>query len=43
MAIDARAKMQGADIQARIGAVVDLADDNEGFVVVRWFDRLPAV
>jgi len=43
MAIDARANMQGADIQARIGAVVDLAEDGEGFVVVRWFDRLPAV
>jgi general secretion pathway protein K len=43
MAIDAHAVMQGADIQARMGAVVDFADDAEGFVVVRWFDRLPAV
>jgi len=43
VAIDARAVMQGADIQARVGAVVDLLEDGEGFVVIRWFDRLPAI
>ncbi len=42
VAIDARAVMQGAQIQARIGAVVDINEENEGFHVVRWIDRLPA-
>ena len=43
IAIDAHAVMQGADIQARVGAVVDINDDGEGFHVVRWFDHLPAL
>jgi general secretion pathway protein K len=43
LAIDARAVMQGADIHARVGAVVKLSEDSDGFQVVRWFDRLPAV
>ncbi|HEY2385600.1 MAG TPA: hypothetical protein VGK30_01450 [Candidatus Binatia bacterium] len=43
IAIDARAVMQGADIQARVGAVVDINEDGEGFHVMRWFDRLPAI
>jgi general secretion pathway protein K len=42
IAIDARAVMQGAQIQARAGAVVDINEDGEGFHVVRWFDHLPA-
>lgn len=43
IAIDAHAVMQGAQIQARVGAVVDINDDGEGFHVVRWFDHLPAI
>ncbi len=43
IAIDVRAVMQGAQIQARVGAVVDVNDDGEGFHVVRWFDHLPAI
>lgn len=43
LAIDARAVMQGAQIQARVGAVVEVADDAEGFRVMRWFDHLPAL
>jgi len=43
IAIDARAAMQAGQVQARLGAVVELADDTEGFHVARWFDRLPAI
>ena len=43
LAIDARAVMQDGQIQARVGAVVDIAEDSEGFHVARWFDRLPAL
>ncbi len=42
LAIDARAVMQGADIQARVGAVVEFHEDSEGFTIQRWYDRLPA-
>ena len=43
IAIDARAAMGAGQVQARIGAVVGLSDDTEGFHVERWFDRLPAI
>jgi general secretion pathway protein K len=43
IAIDAHAVMQGAQIQARVGAVVDINEDSEGFHVVRWLDQLPAL
>jgi len=43
LAIDARAVMQDGQIQARVGAVVDITEDAEGFHVARWFDRLPAL
>jgi general secretion pathway protein K len=43
VAIDARAVMQGADIQARIGAVVAVSEDGEGFRILRWIDRLPVL
>ncbi len=43
VAIDARAVMQDGKLQARVGAVVDLGEDGDGFQVVRWFDRLPAL
>jgi hypothetical protein len=43
LAIDARAVMQDGQIQARVGAVVDIDEDSEGFHVARWFDRLPAL
>jgi general secretion pathway protein K len=40
--IDSRAKMQHGQIEARIGAVVDISEDADGFHVVRWSDRLAA-
>jgi general secretion pathway protein K len=43
IAVDARAVMEGAQVQARIGAVVKVGDDSEGFHIERWFDRLPAL
>jgi general secretion pathway protein K len=43
VAIDARAVMQGAQIQARVGAVVDVLEDAEGFNILQWYDRLPAL
>lgn len=43
LAIDARAKMQDGRVEARVGAVVYLEEDGDGFRVVRWFDRLPAL
>lgn len=43
IAIDARAVMQDGHVQARVGAVVDIGEDADGFRVVRWFDRLPAL
>lgn len=43
LAIDARAVMQGAQIQARVGAVVEIHEDAEGFRVLRWYDHLPAL
>jgi general secretion pathway protein K len=43
VSIDARAMMQDGRIEARVGAVVDLAEDGEGFHVARWIDRLPAL
>jgi hypothetical protein len=43
VAIDARAAMQTGQVQARVGAVIALNDETEGFHVERWFDRLPAI
>jgi general secretion pathway protein K len=43
IAIDARAVMEGAQIQARVGAVVEIGEDSDGFHIMRWFDRLPAI
>lgn len=43
LAIDARAKMQDGRVEARVGAVLDLGEDGDGFHIVRWFDRLPAL
>jgi general secretion pathway protein K len=43
LAIDARAVMEGAQIQARVGTIVDISEDADGFRVVRWFDHLPAL
>ena len=43
IAVDVRAAMQAGQVQARVGAVVELGDDGDGFHVARWFDRLPAI
>ncbi|MGH7894341.1 MAG: general secretion pathway protein GspK [Candidatus Binatia bacterium] len=43
IAIDAKAVMEAGQVQARVGAVVDVGEESEGFHVVRWFDRLPAL
>jgi general secretion pathway protein K len=42
LAIDARATMQLGRVEARIGAVINLGEDGEGFQVLRWYDRRPA-
>ncbi len=42
IAIDSRASMEFGHLEARVGAVVDLAEDADGFHVARWVDRLPA-
>ncbi len=43
VAIDARAVMALGNVQARVGAVVDVSEDGDGFHVARWIDRLPAL
>ena len=43
VAIEARAKMQNGRVQARLGAVVFVPEDADGFHVERWYDRLPAL
>ena len=42
LAIEASAKMQNGRIEARLGAIVDIPEDADGFHIVRWYDRLPA-
>ena len=42
VAIEARAIMQNGRVQARIGAVVDVPEEADGFHIRRWYDRLPA-
>jgi len=43
VAIEARAMMQNGRVQARLGAVVDIPEDADGFHIKRWYDRLPAL
>jgi len=43
VAIEARATMQNGRVQARLGAVVDVPEDADGFHIQRWYDRLPAL
>jgi len=43
IAIEARASMQHGKVQARLGAVVDIPEDADGFHFQRWYDRLPAL
>lgn len=40
--IEARATMQNGRVQARVGAVVEIPEDGDGFHIERWYDRLPA-
>ncbi|MEB2284968.1 MAG: type II secretion system protein GspK [Myxococcales bacterium] len=42
VAIEARAMMQNGRVQARVGAVVEIPEDGDGFHIDRWYDRLPA-
>jgi general secretion pathway protein K len=42
VAVEARATMQNGRVQARLGAVVDVPEDADGFHIQRWYDRLPA-
>jgi len=42
VAIEARATMQNGRVQARVGAVVYVPEDADGFHIERWYDRLPA-
>ena len=41
--IEARATMQNGRVQARVGAVVEIPEDGDGFHIERWYDRLPAL
>lgn len=43
IAIEARATMQNGRVQARVGAVVEIPEDGDGFHIERWYDRLPAL
>lgn len=43
IAIETRAIMQNGRVQARLGAVVDVPEDADGFGIQRWYDRLPAL
>ncbi len=40
--IEARATMQNGRVEARLGAVVFVPEDGDGFHIERWYDRLPA-
>jgi general secretion pathway protein K len=42
VAVEARATMQNGRVEARIGAVVFVPEDGDGFHIQRWYDRLPA-
>jgi general secretion pathway protein K len=43
IAIDARATMDKGRLSPRVGAVVNVEEDADGFYVARWLDRLPAL
>lgn len=43
IAIDASAVMENGHVQARIGAIFEIPEDGDGFHIVRWYDRLPAL
>jgi len=43
IAIEARAMMENGRIQARLGAIIDIPEDADGFHIARWYDRLPAL
>jgi general secretion pathway protein K len=43
IAIDAHAMMDKGHVQARLGAIVEIEEDADGFYIVRWLDRLPAL
>jgi hypothetical protein len=42
VAIQARAMMENGRVQARLGAIVDIPEDADGFHIREWYDRLPA-
>jgi hypothetical protein len=42
VAIEARATMQNGRVTARLGGIVDVPEDADGFHIKRWYDRLPA-
>ncbi len=42
VSVEARATMQNGRIEARVGAVVYVPEDGDGFHIERWYDRLPA-
>jgi general secretion pathway protein K len=43
VAIEAHAIMENGRVQARLGGVVDIPEDADGFHIKRWYDRLPAL
>jgi general secretion pathway protein K len=42
VAVEARATMKNGRVEARVGAVVYVPEDGDGFHIERWYDRLPA-
>ncbi len=42
VAIEARAIMQNGRVTARLGGIVDVPEDADGFHIKRWYDRLPS-
>jgi hypothetical protein len=40
--VEAQAVMDLGKIEARMGAIIQVEEDADGFFVSRWIDRLPA-
>jgi hypothetical protein len=43
LVVDVQAQMPGSSVPARVAAVIDLGESNEGVYILRWYDQLPVV
>jgi len=41
LVVDVQAQMPGSPVPARVAAVIDLGESNEGVYILRWYDQLP--